>query len=300
MRPMDRGSDPDPASSDMTRRPTALAIALVLAAGAAIGLGAGQVVDALDGPAPQLPADASTAGDAAPTANALGAGANEAVLVPITPCRIIDTRQGGGKLEVGSPRTFVVRGVLGPFAAQGGQANGCGIPAAATGIEVTITAVDAGSGFLRAWPAGATPPNATFMNYDDAFNVSNTGTLKLCTLLCLADQDLTLRAYGTATHVVADVSAYTIATAAAEVTAAGALVDGNRVTRVDRLGLGTYQVIFDQDVTDCVYQGTVDRSAGTGWVTLDARVGNANGVYVETRNAAGDAVDQPFMVEVIC
>ena len=52
------------------------------------------------------------------------------------------------------------------FAAQGGTSGGCGIPLGASLVEVTVTAVDAGSGFLRAWPAGKAMPNATFLNYD--------------------------------------------------------------------------------------------------------------------------------------
>ena len=51
----------------------------------------------------------------------------ETLFVPIAPCRIIDTRSGGGKIPSGSTRNFVVSGMTG-FGGQGGTAGGCGIP----------------------------------------------------------------------------------------------------------------------------------------------------------------------------
>src|SRR5690606_6938747 len=104
-----------------------------------------------------------------------------------------------------------VRGAGPEFAAQGGRAGGCDIPASATLVELTITAVDARSGFLRVWPAGASMPNATFLNYDDAFNVSTTGAVTLCrpgAVGCTDGNDLAVRAFGNRTHLVIDVQAY--------------------------------------------------------------------------------------------
>ena len=49
----------------------------------------------------------------------------------------------------------------------------------ATAIEASVTAVDAQNGFLRMRPAGRSQPNATFMSYDEAFNVSNTEATSL-------------------------------------------------------------------------------------------------------------------------
>ena len=53
--------------------------------------------------------------------------ANKLIYVPFPPCRIIDTRLGGGPLAAGQPRSFEVSGTEN-FAAQGGMEGGCGIP----------------------------------------------------------------------------------------------------------------------------------------------------------------------------
>ncbi|MCA9135028.1 MAG: S8 family serine peptidase, partial [Planctomycetales bacterium] len=74
-----------------------------------------------------------------------------AVYVPITPCRILDTRIAQGPLDNREIRDVQVRGTGNAFAAQGGKANGCAIPNGATAVEASVTAVDpADSGFFRA------------------------------------------------------------------------------------------------------------------------------------------------------
>ncbi|MCB0971199.1 MAG: tandem-95 repeat protein, partial [Acidimicrobiales bacterium] len=76
-----------------------------------------------------------------------------AVYVPITPCRVVDTRVSGGALGDREIRDYAVSGSGGAFAGQGGQANGCGIPEGALAVEASVTAVSpADSGFFRAWP----------------------------------------------------------------------------------------------------------------------------------------------------
>ena len=130
----------------------------------------GVAASAINDPSPAGPAPA---GDT----KILGNGLSENKYVPIIPCRILDTRKGYGKLPKAGLKTIDVRGNETTFTTQGGNPGGCGIPASATAIEATITAIDSGSGFLRAWPANLVQPNATFLNYDSAFNISNTGTV---------------------------------------------------------------------------------------------------------------------------
>jgi hypothetical protein len=233
----------------------------------------------------------------------LGGNNNETTFVAISPCRIIDTRLAGGKLDpAAGSRVFDVAGTGATFAAQGGKAGGCSIPLNATAIEATITAVEAQSGFLRAWPANQAAPNATFLNYDDAFNVSNTGAVGIngCTGICLINTDLRLRAFGNPTHVVVDVNGYYIRQPAANVAADGSIIDSNRASDANRLFAGEYEVIFDRDVTDCVYTAT-PANAGTGFTAVvDPRSGNANAVYVAISNQAGTEVDSEFFVDVTC
>ena len=125
---------------------------------------------------------------------------------PITPCRIMDTRVAGGALANREIRDVRVTGDGADFAAQGGLADGCGIPAEATAIEASITAVDpSDSGFFRAWPTGESMPNATFMNFDRGMDITNTGSI---TIDPDDDQYLRIRDFGGTSHYVIDIQGY--------------------------------------------------------------------------------------------
>ena len=123
--------------------------------------------------------------------------------VPITPCRIVDTRTGGGALVAGSIRDFYVGGTTG-FAPQGGKSGGCGIPLGATSIAAVLTAVSPShAGFLRAWPEGSTEPAATILNYSTV--TSGTGA----TLSIKASAPaLRVHNYAGTTQLVIDVTGY--------------------------------------------------------------------------------------------
>jgi hypothetical protein len=88
----------------------------------------------------------------------------------------------------------------------------------------------------------------------------------------------------------------------AVVTAAGVLSRGT-ATNVIRLALGTYEVAFARDITGCAFIGT---TGGTGFessfgtMSITKRAGNANGVFLETRDQAGAAVDRAFHLTIIC
>ena len=241
---------------------------------------------------------------AAGDTRALGGSIPETSLVAITPCRIVDTRDGGGKLQLNAPRSFKVRGSGSAFAAQGGQAGGCAIPSTANAVEVTITAVDSGSGFLRAWPDGGGQPEATFLNYTDVLNVSNTGTLKVCTVGCVAG-DLRLRAFGTPTHVVVDVQGYYVQTMSAVMSAGGSRIRSNRTTAGTKSGTGLYVVSFDRDVSLCSMSVTVGASSGpdalaSGFGSAKPRESFPNDVLVNTYATNGNLTDKPFHLQVFC
>lgn len=128
--------------------------------------------------------------------------------VPITPCRVADTRvtAPAGRMAPGATRTLVVRGSGAGFAAQGGRADGCGIPSNAMAVEASVTSVGpAGNGFVRAWPAGTAAPTATFLNYADRRSTTNTGTLGLGSA---AGGHLSLGNFLGSTDAVVDVQGY--------------------------------------------------------------------------------------------
>jgi hypothetical protein len=83
------------------------------------------------------------------------------VLVPITPCRILDTRTGAAEgprhTPLGSGETYDVTGR--------GASTGCPIPTTASGVALNVTAIDATSPtYLTIWATGAARPNASHLN----------------------------------------------------------------------------------------------------------------------------------------
>lgn len=112
---------------------------------------------------------------------------DEAAFVPITPCRLMDTR-ANPDFHIGPHATF---GAGDAKTIQARGANGdCTIPADAVGLSLNVTALDATApSFLTIWPDGARPvasslnpvpgepptPNAVTTNLSGsgAFNVYN-------------------------------------------------------------------------------------------------------------------------------
>lgn len=80
--------------------------------------------------------------------------------VPITPCRIADTRNangtfGGPELAANSTRAFPIFG------------SGCNIPATAKAYSLNVTVVpDSSLGYLTVWPYGALQPVVSTLNSD--------------------------------------------------------------------------------------------------------------------------------------
>jgi len=93
---------------------------------------------------------------------------------PVTPCRIVDTRPVARRLAAGVAQTFDGYNVS-TFASQGGAASNCGVPTGAKALAMTVTAVTPSNlGFVKLWPANATEPDASTVNYDP-------GTLNIAT-----------------------------------------------------------------------------------------------------------------------
>jgi hypothetical protein len=90
----------------------------------------------------------------------------------------------------------------------------------------------------------------------------------------------------------------------AVVTPAGTSVRVRGVGSTARSAEGQYDVIFDRDVTACVYGATIGDEAtggpGTGQIAVASMPGNVNGVRVRTRNSDGVAVDRSFHLIASC
>lgn len=86
---------------------------------------------------------------------------------PLTPCRLVDTRNaagplGGPSLAGGSARDFPL------------LASSCNVPNTAQAYSLNVTAVSqAGIGFLTAWPTGQPLPSASTLNARSSAAVAN-------------------------------------------------------------------------------------------------------------------------------
>ncbi|KAB8174837.1 hypothetical protein FKV24_013675 [Lysobacter maris] len=134
----------------------------------------------------------------------------ELVYVPVTPCRIFDTRVTGEILTSGSTRDFDVTGVS-SYGLQGGDAGDCnGVGAvgafAAAAISLSV-ATPARRGFITAYPFGTTRPQAATMVY-------NRGVRDTTLSIVALDQDASaadMSIYSASdTHVVGDIVGYFI------------------------------------------------------------------------------------------
>ena len=107
-------------------------------------------------------------GNAKIAPKALGDINRDLVFVPITPCRILDTRVAGGAIAAN-----VVRGVdvtaVSSYAFQGGANSDCGGAGsagsfAAAAINFTVVTPSA-AGYITAYPVNGTQPLAATVNY---------------------------------------------------------------------------------------------------------------------------------------
>ena len=133
----------------------------------------------------------------------IGDDATDLVFFPVTPCREIDTRFGGGPIGAGATRNFLVNGNM---SAQGGDAGGCGIPVDPAAVVMTLTATqEAANGNLIAYPLGAPVPNTSAINYRTGVDIANTTVIPVCQICGF---DITLKANAGGTDVVGDIVGY--------------------------------------------------------------------------------------------
>ena len=142
---------------------------------------------------------------------ALGSPSSDLVYTPITPCRIVDTRNAnsGGAFVATSTRDFMGWGSS--FAAQGGAPNPCGLPLSTDNAALAVNFAIVGpaaDGYITAFPgnlANAAMPLAATLNYYAGDVKANNTVLKL-------NQTGTgphFKIYSTsASHLIADVVGY--------------------------------------------------------------------------------------------
>jgi hypothetical protein len=84
----------------------------------------------------------------------------------------------------------------------------------------------------------------------------------------------------------------------------GSLVRGTGVDSTTRTAAGAYHVIFDQDVSDCGYIATLGRIgaqvAQAGEIGTGGLPDTPRGVWVRTRDSAGNLSDLSFHIAITC
>ncbi len=91
----------------------------------------------------------------------------------------------------------------------------------------------------------------------------------------------------------------------AVVDSAGVLARGGHVVSTTHLGTGSYEVVFDSNVSKCAFTASIGTTgtgsvANPGQVTVAGRAGNVNGVFVKIVDRAGTSEDLPFHLGVSC
>ena len=142
----------------------------------------------------------------------LGDYTQSLVYTPIAPCRMVDTRGSGartGVIAANATRSFDV--TTNGFSKGQGSATSCtGLPGysyAAWALNVTVTNGYVAAGGLKAWGFSGTEPNASIINFGPATSGGIANGLTLAGCDGCAD-DITIRAFGDATHVIIDVVGY--------------------------------------------------------------------------------------------
>jgi len=240
-------------------------------------------------------------------------GQENSVQLLTSPCRIVDTRFGGGGVLGPSSRQWYAFNTPAIIAAQGGNASGCGTFPDAEFFLVYVTVVppgaplSGGANFLSLTHDGGVPSTAT-MNFYPGINLSDFAAPSCQG--CGGGSTGSFFAYASSnTHVVIDLVGVgqpaVPKTLWASVDSAG-VIDrcvGCTSTGTSHLGTGTYEIAFTRNITNCGFSATVGTpnvSAANGITGLSPRAGNPNALFVQTFSVAGAAADRPYYAIVHC
>jgi hypothetical protein len=161
--------------------------------------------------------------------------------IPVTPCRVADTRVGFGfSGQYGPP--FMAGGVPRSFMIWGQ----CGIPVGATAVSFNFTVTNtAGAGFLLVFPEGGAPPNVSTLNYVASQTIANAAVVPL------GSGGLTAIPGVSGFNLLIDVNGYytsSVGTSPFVVESTGGYgIIGTSTTNVGVWGLGPTAGVFGQD-----------------------------------------------------
>lgn len=162
------------------------------------------------GSAPVVAGTKQAAASTEITPKVFGDADKDLIFVPVTPCRLFDTRLAGGAIAANTVRGFDVTAVS-DYSFQGGSASNCGGVGAAgsfaaAAINFTVVTPN-GAGYITAYPVNTAQPLAATVNYTAGDVRGNYAVVKL-------DQGAAaneLNVYTLAqTHLVGDIVGYYI------------------------------------------------------------------------------------------
>jgi hypothetical protein len=142
------------------------------------------------GPIEALLQTSPTSRAAAPrvTTKAIGDATADLSYTPIVPCRIVDTRYGGGgTLPAGDTRNWLASNPSGSFATQGGAGTNCGISQKPAAVLFNVVVANTGPGpaFATAWPYAVARPVAATLNWTmSGEQIANAVAVPLCSGIC--------------------------------------------------------------------------------------------------------------------
>jgi hypothetical protein len=212
-----------------------------------------------------------------------------------TGCRIFDTRNAGGAFNAGQSRDLSVLNAAIP--GQGGVAGGCGIPAYAEAVDLSLSTAGGsptGAGYVRVGPGGVAA-TATVLQF-----LTDQGTSVTTSAPLASNSKMRVTVFNARTHLVGDVLGYWVRTMHATISTSGAgsVVEGSGVTGLTSPQTGFWIVTFERDVADCTPVASPFTSvSGVTGATLNGPFGE---VYVRTRNSAFADADIDFRVVVRC
>lgn len=242
------------------------------------------------------------------------------VFVPITPCRVMDTR--GAPNTVGPRNTPI--GANSTYSPTVVGANGnCVIPADALGLGMNVTIVNpTQTSFLTVFPNGAPRPLSSNLNWTGGHApIANSVTVRIGT----AGKISFFNNKGKV-NVVADIVGYyvdhqhdditgsmivdfslaneDIGVLFAQVNADGSTATSSGGVTSTRIGPGTYEVDFGRDIHLCAFvstQGEAGVGGAGGAITgVTDRSLNAEAVFATTRTDANALADRAFQLIVVC
>ncbi len=142
--------------------------------------------------------------------NAIGDANRDLVYVPVTPCRVLDTRLAGGTIPTGGTRSFDISAAT-DYAAQGGSATDCSVGNVGTigSAVINFTVVNPNNaGYVTAFEFGGTQPLAATVNYVAGDIRGNLAIVPLDS--SSAGDDISVFSFAQ-THLVGDIVGYFIA-----------------------------------------------------------------------------------------